>query len=406
MMRIANIRNNKLQDLLIDERQNENIMGSIYKGKIVKVLKGLNIVFVDIGLERPAFLYIKKEHNLSEEQQKEEQEAQKKLKENTFLMVQIVKDSLGKKSFCVSGSISLSGRYIIYAPLGYGKHIGVSRQIKTLERREHLKNIVEKHVKKGHAIVRTLAEHMDQISLVKDLDSLKSLWKKLKSGFNQKNHVGKLWSPLSLDKLFLRDFFVPDVDYVVVDEEKQVGELKHYIKSINPQWEDKLHHYSREKPLFDLYNIEGEINNLLKNKVELPSGATMVIEETEAAWVVDVNTGSAEDKKKSAKELILDTNLEAARELVNQIRLRNLGGLILVDFIDMQEEEAQKKVVQLLLEQLALDKAPSRVLGMSDFGIVQITRKRMRKSLKSVLTTKCPHCQGRGRLEKSFSDSD
>ncbi len=411
--RIALIENNKLVEVFVERRFNKGIVGNIYKGKVTKVLPGMQSAFVNIGLDRDAFLYVGDisenilnieefidEENITEEEKTTSQSdvhIEDLLREGQEILVQIAKEPIVTKGPRITAHISLPGRYLVYMPTI--SHIGVSRKIEDENERERLKNIMEK-IKKGTGgyIVRTAAEGMDEEALKQDVELLQKIWKEIIQKTETSRAPRLIYEELGLLEKVIRDYFTDDTTLMLVDNETAYQQAIQFLDKINGRWINRVKLYTKKQPIFELYDIESQIEGALRSKVWLKSGGYIVINQTEALVSIDVNTGRYIGKK-SLEETVFKTNKEAVSEIVRQIRLRNLGGIIVVDFIDMEEEEHRKEVLELLETELKKDKSRTNILTIEEIGLVAITRKRVKQSLERELTQVCPYCRGTGRVK-------
>ena len=413
--RIALIENNKLVEVFVERKFNKGIVGNIYKGKVTKVLPGMQSAFVNIGLDRDAFLYVGDisenilniEEFIDEENIEEPEEGKTTsqsdvhiedlLREGQEILVQIAKEPIGTKGPRITAHISLPGRYLVYMPTI--SHIGVSRKIEDESERERLKNIMEK-IKKGTGgyIVRTAAEGMDEEALKQDVELLQKIWKEIIQKTETSRAPRLIYEELGLLEKVIRDYFTDDTTLMLVDNETAYQQAIQFLDKINGRWINRVKLYTKKQPIFELYDIESQIEGALRSKVWLKSGGYIVINQTEALVSIDVNTGRYIGKK-SLEETVFKTNKEAVSEIVRQIRLRNLGGIIVVDFIDMEEEEHRKEVLELLETELKKDKSRTNILTIEEIGLVAITRKRVKQSLERELTQVCPYCRGTGRVK-------
>ena len=382
--RIAYTEEGGLKDLLYYRKQEPSLVGGIYKGKVARSPKGLNFVFIDLGFKRSGFLFKQKKSHRSE------------YKEGEVLLVQVVSDPIHEKGSRLTADISLSTRFLVYIPQ-QEKKITLSRRISDEKEKKRLSQIIEKLDETGTFIVRTSAEGQSEKEIKKDVTKLKKEWKELQKKFKQKKEVGEVEKGLSPDFNYLKDFLSEGVDEIFVNQQEAYLELKKFIKKSMPKFLSCLKLYLEKNSLFEAFDVESQVKEALSRRVRFKGGGFLIFEELEALTVIDVNTGRYMGKR-SHKESILKTNLEAARALTKQIRLRHLGGIIIIDFIDMEDLEARKKVVSVLEEDLKSDKAYPRVFPMTDLGLVHITRKRIYPSLSSLNSTSCHLCKGSGRV--------
>ena len=398
--RIAYLEKGRLHNLYWEMSSLPSQVGSIYKAQVTKKC-GLDACFVDIGLARSAFLYIGKDKTASEEAISMQNDISD-IKPGQILMVQVIKDPLKGKNFRVSPKISLPGFYLVYLP-NSPFHIGVSRQIEDEKTREKLVNYVEGCGLEEGVIIRTRAADASKEELKKNLEDLKTQWKDIQNGYQSQKKPSLIWSDIPFSAQILRNTLDENVEQVLIDNEKTFSYLQEFVAQEMPKEKNKVSLYKKNKvSLFDKYNLESQLKCLLRKRVKLKSGGCIIIEETEAAVIIDVNTGKFIGKNTPEKN-ILKINLEAAKEVAIQIRLRNCGGIILIDFIDMEEEDSRQKVMQQLEKELAKDRAPIRILPMSEIGIVQITRKRDRASLLDQVCQPCSYCSGHSYVKKAVT---
>ncbi len=403
-IRIAHLKDGVLSDFYLENVSTPSQVGAIYKAQVMKKRVGLDACFVSMGPQKSAFLYTgKKDCEKPEGENSVSQTSRKThLKTPQILMVQIVKDPLKGKNIRVSDKISLPGLYLVYLP-NSPFHIGVSRRIEDEKTRERLTQYVQElNSNTGAFIVRTKAVKAGKEELERDLRKLQQVWKDIQEKYKRQKRPGLIWSDISFSFQILRDL-TEEVDQVLIDDEKIFFRVQEYISQEIPQEKQKISFYKNKKiSLFDKYDLESELDGLLRKKVNLKSGGFIVIEETEAAVIVDVNTGHFMGKN-TPEENILKTNMEAAEEIALQIRLRNCGGIILIDFIDMEEESSRQKVMEVLSCTLKEDKSSTQVFPMSELGVVQLTRKRVRSSLLEMLCEPCPHCEGHSYIKKVYN---
>lgn len=387
----------QVMEILIarEERQ----VGSIYKGRVSNVLPGMNAAFVDIGLERNAFLcaddaaaHLGDEANESLRQMS----IAEILKVNQETLVQVVKEAVGTKGARVTTYVTLPGRYLVLLPSA--QYIGVSRRIPEEEERTRLRGIAEKIRPEGMGvIIRTAAAGRTLEDLQRDLDYLVKVWNKVQQAAKRRRAPNLIHQELALVDKVLRDLFTPDVDRLIVDNPAEYAKMRDKLETTAPNLLDRMHLYTDKRPLFEVHGVEAEFDKALNRRVWLESGGYLIIDRTEALWVIDVNTGKFIGKT-SLADTILKTNLEACREICRQLRLRDMSGIIIIDFIDMDSAEDQRKVVEVLSDELKRDRTRTHLVGMTELGLVQLTRKREGKDLDAVLRDTCPTCTGRGRI--------
>jgi ribonuclease G len=418
--RIAIIEDGLLAEFLIERKEEMGIAGNIYKGKVSRVLPGMQAAFVDIGMEKAAFLHASDYSSVPEDVQLlvspgEDVEIdevpkrvphrrvplEKQLSRDVEVLVQVAKDPLGTKGARVTSHISLPGRYMVFMP--GTRHIGISRRIESEEERKRLKEIAESLLTEdGGFILRTASEGRSKREIQRDLRFLTILWRRLQKKAEEASAPALIHQDLDLITRAIRDFFTADTEQVVIDSAKDHRRIIDFVRHFMPRLKSKTVLYSGTEPLFERYAIEEKIEKALDRRVWLRSGGHIIIERTEALTAIDVNTGRFVGKR-SQEETIVKTNLEAAHEVVRQLRLRNVGGIIIIDFIDMEKESNRKKVYDALKDALKKDKARTNILKISELGLVEMTRQRTRESLENQLLSPCPHCDGRGRIKSSVT---
>jgi ribonuclease G len=387
------------------ERSNERgITGNIYKGRVVRVLPGMQAAFIEIGLERTAFLHVsdirETLEDIDEEGSREEERyvpstsrIQDLLREGQGVMVQVAKEPMGTKGARLTSYVSLPGRYLVLMPTY--ERIGVSRRIADDRERRRLREIVKSLRPQGYGfIIRTVCEGMKKEEIKADMDFLVRLWQGMEKKGTSAPTPSILYEELDLTLRTIRDYFSPD-DRLIIGSRDEYDRAVKFVEEFMPVLRDRVELHEGEKPIFDAYGIEIELEAAMANKVWLRSGGHIVIDQLEALTAIDVNTGKYVGKK-SSEETILKTNLEAANEIVFQLRLRNIGGIIVIDFIDMAKAANREKVYNTLRTALREDKARTNILKISELGIVEMTRKRVRESLAQSLCEPCPYCDGNG----------
>jgi ribonuclease G len=450
--RVAILEDDRLVELLVDRADQRRMVGDIYLGRVDAVLPGIQAAFVDIGQEKSAFLHasdlLEPDEDEEPEDDEDEQPDQESavaltaaesgeaaepvverrkerrgngsgkpearqrevssrrqlpdiaeiLKKGQTLPVQVTKEPISTKGCRVTAQISLPGRFLVYMP--YASRVGVSRKIESREQRARLREIVTRLLPEdaGGVIVRTVAEEVTEEHFKREIDALLNQWRKVK---RKQLYVRKapalLQREASLTRGLIRDVFSDKVDALHVDSKEIHHEVEQYLDGVDPELMSRVHLYEEPLPLFDKYDIETEIKSLFRSRVDLPTGGSLVIQPTEALVSIDVNTGRYTGKKDPEKT-ILRTNLEAAREIARQLRLRDLGGIIVCDFIDMESRGNRDRVLQELRLHLGRDRARTKALAVSDLGLVEMTRQRIRASLYASMTTDCPTCSGSGRV--------
>jgi ribonuclease G len=439
--RVSLIENGEILDFLI-ERTNENqrhtaVLGNIYLGKVIRVLPGMQSAFVDIGQDRAAFLYVDDAYIPTLEEQREmadkirkiqleserersergqilpdemsslsetvdmkfrpEVKIQEFLKEGEEILVQVAKEPISTKGPRVTRHITIAGRHIVFMP--FIEHTGVSRRIESEDERTRLKEILDSIRPEGKGVIaRTVAENQSYKVLKADYNLLVKLWKEIQRKLTRAKAPSEIHRDLTFIQRSLRDITDEDVDAIFADSKSTVKIAEKFISKYLPNLKGKVSHYSGNVPIFEQFGIELEIERGLTNKVYLKSGGSINIDQTEALVSIDVNTGKYVGKR-TLEETILKTNLEAVKEIAYQLRLRNCGGIIIIDFIDMEKEEHREQVYHVFLEALKKDRAKTNVLPISGLGLVEMTRKRTRDTLTRIMCEPCPYCEGTGRVK-------
>ncbi|HZM34403.1 MAG TPA: ribonuclease G [Burkholderiales bacterium] len=402
--RVAVAGSGVVQELLIERAASRGFVGNIYMGRVARVLPGMQSAFVEIGLERAAFLHV---GDILEDKRLA-RPIEKVLAEGQPLLVQVVKDPIGSKGARLSTQISIAGRLLVYLPASSAEgqpHIGISQRIEDEDGRAALRERVKELVppeEKGGFIVRTLAESAAEEELRADLAYLRNLWEVIKERSLGAAPPQLVYQDLSLAQRVLRDMVNPGTSRVVVDSRETWQSLAAFAERYMSQVRSRIEHYTGERPLFELYDVEAEIERALARRVELKSGGTLVIDQTEAMTTIDVNTGGFVGSR-SFDDTVFKTNLEAAQAIARQLRLRNLGGIIVIDFIDMQNAEHRAAVLEEFRRALSRDRTRMTVNGFTALGLVEMTRKRTRESLAHVLCEPCPTCAGRGAVKTAHT---
>ena len=396
--RVAVIEQGVPQEVHIERASSRGLVGNITMGRVIRVLPCMQSAFIDIGGERAAFLHVADIWG----QRNGGQPAapiEKLLGEGQNLMVQVVKDPIGTKGARLSTQISIAGRYLVYLP--QDSHIGISQRIEDEEERAHLREKLQQLLPpedKGGYIIRTVAESASDGGLKSDIDYLRRLWGGIQDKAATAAPLAPLYRDLDLSLRVLRDFAHEDTARILVDSRETYQSMSGFGQDFTPNVAERIEHYRGERPLFDLYGVEDEIEKALARRVDLKSGGYLVFDQTEALTTVDVNTGGFVGGR-SFDDTIFKTNLEAAQVIARQLRLRNIGGMIIVDFIDMDTEEHRNAVLNEFRKALSRDRTHMSVNGFTQLGLVEMTRKRTRESLAQVLCEPCPVCDGRARLK-------
>jgi ribonuclease G len=404
--RVAIVENGVLQEIFLERASKHGIVGNIYSGRVVRVLPGMQAAFVDMGLDRAAFLHLsdmisrqpEHEDDVSVSEAPSVHCITQLLKEGQDIVVQVIKDPLGTKGARISTRISLPSRFLVFMP--DIKHVGVSQRIEDEAERERLRLILTKGLAEdeGGYIIRTAAEGIEQAALESNKVYLRKLWKSIQKKVKLAKSGQIIHEDLPLALRALRDSISVQTERIRIDDLDTVDKAIEFAKLFVPNMFDKIEHFKNERPIFDFYNIEDEIQRALQRKVLLKSGGYLIFDQTEAMTTIDVNTGAFVGSR-NLEETIFKTNLEAGTTIARQLRLRNLGGIIIIDFIDMIDEEHKRQVLRSLEKALAKDYAKTSISQVSALGLVEMTRKRTRESLEHVLCQICPLCEGRGSIK-------
>ena len=401
--RVALVEGGAAQEIYVQRAARHGLVGNIYKGVVRRVLPGMQAVFVDIGLERTAFLHVSDMLNSEVQEQKASgplPAIERLLREGQEVLVQVLKDPLGSKGARLTTLLSIPSRYLVLMP--HEKHVGVSAKIEDDAERQRLKSLLEALVPQlapdWGVIARTAAEGADEEALRHDLLFLTRLWAAVAAQVATAKAGALVHGDLPLSMRILRDLLGTAVERVRIDNAEEARRVQQFARVFVPEAAPKIEAYCGQAPIFDLYGVEDELNRALNRKVELKSGGHLIIDQTEAMTTVDVNTGAFTGHR-NLEETIVKTNLEAAAAIARQLRLRNLGGIIIIDFIDMHGAEHRTQVLRTLEKEVAHDSARTRVYPFSELGLVQMTRKRTRESLGHILCEPCPACDGRGCIK-------
>jgi ribonuclease G len=424
---VAILEDDLVAEIFVERERQRGVVGNVYKGRVSKVLPGMQSSFIDIGLERDGFLYVAEVIDTLEEFEKleagDEEEGrpangQKSrdeprqhakiedlLKEGQEILVQVVKEPLGTKGARLTSHVTMPGRFLVFMPAV--DHIGVSRKIESREERARLRGIVrefrETHGFTGGVIIRTAAAGRPKDDILSDLGAFHAIWTDIRQKMESSRAPAVVYREQSLVGKLLRDLLTDEYQAIRIDNAQEHRRVLELVERILPTLAPRIKLYSKPFPIFEEYGVQAEIDKALKSKVWLKSGGSIVINQTEALVAIDVNTGRYVGKKSAGRleDTIVKTNLEAVKEIVRQIRLRDLGGIIVLDFIDMEEKKNRQKVLQTVEQELKKDRSPSKALQVSDFGLIIITRKRVKQSLERVLTEPCPYCSGSGTIKST-----
>ena len=418
---VAILEDDLVAEVFVERERQRSVVGNVYKGRVSKVLPGMQSSFIDLGLERDGFLYVDDVINPEEfdklddeeegggrprnERDRPKAKIEELLREGQEIIVQVVKEPLGTKGARLTSHVTMPGRFLVFMPTV--DHIGVSRKIESREERGRLRGIVREFREEtgftGGVIIRTAASGRPKEDIVSDLVAFHKIWKEIRQRTESGRAPAVLYQEQSIVSRLLRDLLTEDYQAIRIDNATEHQRVLELVERIMPSLAPKVKLYSKPYPIFEEYGVQAEIDKALKSKVWLKSGGSIVINQTEALVAIDVNTGRYVGKKTAGRleDTIVKTNLEAVKEIVRQIRLRDLGGIIVLDLIDMEDKKNRQKVLQAVEQELKKDRSPSKALQVSDFGLVIITRKRVKQSLERVLTEPCPYCSGSGVIKSS-----
>lgn len=444
--RIAILEDGKLAELFVEVPGKDRNVGDIYLGRVAKVMPGIRAAFINVGLQQDAFLHFSdighiEEYSAMFDEDEDEEDEERQVQEQSVvsvaekengsdtaevsppdvavkdrhghrerrpeppvnlqkgqdILVQITKEPVGKKGVRVRSALSLPGRFLVLLPFD-GK-VGVSKKVSNFKEKRRLRKLVKSLIPAGFgAIIRTVAEGKEEDLIKQDLDELIKNWNNIEKSVKAVKAPALIYKDMNTTSSVIRDLFSDSVEHVVVDDKKLFKEIKSYVQWMSPDMLDRVEHFHDKEPIFDKYGVEKDIQSLLSKKVWLKSGGYLFIEKTEAMTVIDVNSGRYAAKKEQEQNS-LRTNLEAAREVCRQLRLRDIGGLVVVDFIDLEDEKNKKKIYDEMKKELRRDRAKMTVLPMTEFGLVQITRQRIRQSVHLSFSEACPTCGGTGLVQ-------
>ena len=403
--RVAVVENGMLQEVSLERNSHLGYLGNIYKGTVSRVLPGMQAAFIDIGLDRTAFLHASDIYRVEREQMPDDPPPEPPIaslvREGDAVVVQVIKDPLGTKGARLTTNLSIPSRFLVLLP--ESETLAVSLRIEDEVERERLKGLLatmREHKGKHGYIVRTNAENINEFALSADMSYLGKIWDCIAEQTRISKPGECIYEDLSLPLRALRDHMHEEVEKVRIDSSEEFDHLKDFTSKFLPEWTRRIEYYSAERPIFDMYGIEDEIDNALHRTTPLKSGGHLVIDQTEAMTTIDVNTGAYVGHR-TLEETIYKTNLEAAQAIARQLRLRNLGGIIIIDFIDMNDEEHRRQVMLAFERALARDHAKTNICEISSLGLIEMTRKRTTESLGHVLCEPCPVCSGRGVLKSA-----
>lgn len=420
--RVALLENGELAQLFIESEDNQRTVGDIYYARVHKVMSGIRAAFIDVGMEKDAFLHfsdagdhlgsyltmmngqnsipssarneLKRFDKLSNNEK--QILAGKMLRNNQNLLVQIVKEPIGSKGPRVSTDITIAGRFLVLIPMG--EYIAVSKKISNGKERRRLKSTVGSMLPEGFGvIIRTVAQNQDKKAIEEDMRTVLKKWERILNKLESSKPPALLYKDLDITESLIRDLFAKQYDRVLIDDYQLYKSIKSYVSQIAPKMLPSVELYKGRDHVFDHVNIAHDVNSIFSPRVRMPSGGYLIFEQTEAMYVVDVNSGPYAAKERQ-EDNSLKTNLEAAREIAKQLRLRDIGGIIVVDFIDLRDNNNRKKIYDELKKEFKKDQAKTNVIGMSDFGLIQITRQRIRPSVVNSVSKVCPMCGGSGSV--------
>jgi ribonuclease G len=426
---VAILEDDLAAEIFVERERQRGVVGNVYKGRVSKVLPGMQCAFIDLGLERDGFLYVADvvdameefdkldsgedddknggaaKENAKEKGPRPQPKIEELLTAGQEILVEVVKEPLGTKGARLTSHVTMAGRFLVFMPTV--DHIGISRKIESREERGRLRGIVrefrEQHGFTGGVIIRTAASGRSKEDIVADLQAFHKTWLDIRQRMDSRRAPAVVYQEQSLVGKLLRDLLTDEFQAIRIDNEVEHKRVLELVDRILPSLAPRVKLYTKPYPILDEYGVQQEIDNALKSKVWLKSGGSIVINQTEALVAIDVNTGRYVGKKTSGRleDTIVKTNLEAAKEIVRQLRLRDLGGIVVCDFIDMEEKKNRQKVFQTVEQELRKDRSPSKALQVSDFGLVIITRKRVKQSLERVMTEPCPYCSGTGVIKST-----
>jgi len=398
--RVAILENGVLLELYIERSRNKGLVGNIYKGRVCRVLPGMEAAFVEVGMERAAFLHVSDIVPFASSKDANERASiSSLLHEGEDILVQVIKDPMGTKGARLTAHITIPSRYLVFMP--NSNNVGVSTRIEDEEERTRLRDMLMKHedlMGDSGFIIRTAAESATHESMAQDIMFLNKLWESIGENTKKTKAGSVVHEDLPLSLRVLRDMIDDDLEKIRVDSRETWRRMQNFAERYVTESNIVIEHYPGERPVFDLYGVEDEIQKSLDRKVHLKSGGYLIIDQTEAMTTIDVNTGAFVGHR-NLEETIFKTNLEATHAIARQLRLRNLGGIIILDFIDMVEEEHRRQVLRALEKALEKDHARTSVCEVSSLGLVEMTRKRTRESLEHILCEVCPTCSGRGSIK-------
>ncbi len=391
-LKVAVLEQGRLCEIYVERKGRRPLAGNIYKGKVENVLPGMEAAFVDIGLEKNGFLYVE-EVMVHEDPDKRPKKITQMLRSGQEILVQIVKDPMGTKGARLTTSLSIPGRFMVYVPGGDG--VGVSRRLPEEERARLRQLCRELKIKGAGLIVRTAAEGVTKKELLNDVKFLEKMWQTVQGRDKSAKAPALLYSEAEVSLKVIRDIFNDSYERILVDSQKEYDKIRSFIKKTSPKLAERVEMYQGSKPLMETYEVDEQIKQALLRRVDLPSGGYLVIDHTEALTVIDVNTGRYVGRTR-LEDTILKTNMEACKEVVRQLRLRDIGGIIIIDFIDMTRPRNRRQVLDALGQELETDRTKTYIVELSPLGLVEMTRQNVTEGLRGILTKTCPTCGGEG----------
>ncbi|QMV43814.1 Rne/Rng family ribonuclease [Cohnella cholangitidis] len=393
----ALLEDGKLTEFSVERTEGTSLIGNLYKGRVVNVLPGMQAAFVDIGLSKNAFLYVDDAlHPHLDKQPKVKPAINELLKPGDELLVQVMKEPLGGKGARVTTHFSIPGRWLVYMP--DADYVGISKKIELETERARLKSLAETMRRNGEGVIlRTNAEGESQESLAEDLEALRRAWRNIVNRSREANAPSELHRDSGLVERMVRDVITPDTEQLIIDDRISLQAAKDYLRQTAPALEGKVHLYEEAKPLFDKYGIKEQLDKAFQPRIWLPSGGYLVWEQTEALTVIDVNTGKYTGSI-DLEETVFQTNKEAADEVARLLRLRDVGGIIIIDFIDMETDEHRHQIVQQLELRIKRDRTKCQVVGWTKLGLMEMTRKKARENAMNFFYETCASCKGRGKI--------
>jgi ribonuclease G len=395
--KVALLEDQHLIEYYVDQPLINQGVGNIYKGRVVNVLPGMQAAFVDIGQGKNAFLYIDDLLPAHlEKQPKEKPSVVEMVKEGQEILVQVTKEPLGTKGARLTTHFSIPGRWLVYMP--FSDYVGISRKVESEAERNRLKMIGEEIRQPGEGLIlRTVANGESKKSLENDLNILRGIWTNIREKEKSSEGVSQIYQDLDMVLRLVRDVFTEEIDELIINDSIKALEIIHFLNDISPKLGERVKIYDQSTPIYQYYGVEEELEKAFRSKVWLDNGGYLIFDYTEALTVIDVNTGKFTGSV-DLEQTVFDTNMRAAEKIASLLRLRDIGGMIIVDFIDMNQEENRNRIVERLEELMKRDRTKSLVVGWTRLGLLEITRKKVRENIENLITEACPHCNGSGRI--------